>query len=104
MHPYLTERIFARSPHLSPLAVLGGMHHERTDGSGYPRGLESAAMPASPLVEIPSHASRGRPMLRGLIGLLLTAGICTAAFAWHSHGETIRLLDYAGKPILVVGK
>jgi hypothetical protein len=34
--------------------------------------------------------SRGRPMLRGLIGLLLTAGICTAAFAWHSHGETIR--------------
>jgi HD-GYP domain-containing protein (c-di-GMP phosphodiesterase class II) len=47
MHPYLTERIFARSPHLSPLAILGGMHHERTDGSGYPRGLESAAMPAA---------------------------------------------------------
>jgi hypothetical protein len=34
--------------------------------------------------------SRGRPMLRGLLGLLLTAGICTAAFAWHSRGETIR--------------
>ena len=34
--------------------------------------------------------SRGRPALRGLIGLLLTAGICTAAFAWQSHGETIR--------------
>ena len=34
--------------------------------------------------------SRGRPALRGLMGLLLTAGICTAAFAWQSHGETIR--------------
>ena len=34
--------------------------------------------------------SRGRPALRGLIGLLLTAGICTAAFAWHSYGETVR--------------
>jgi hypothetical protein len=34
--------------------------------------------------------SRGHPALRGLIGLLLTAGICTAAFAWQSHGETIR--------------
>ncbi len=45
MHPYLTERIFARSPNLSPLAVLGAMHHERTDGSGYPRGLEGASMP-----------------------------------------------------------
>jgi hypothetical protein len=34
--------------------------------------------------------SQGRPALRGLMGLLLTAGICTAAFAWQSHGETIR--------------
>jgi len=38
----------------------------------------------------PRQPSRGRPALRGLIGLLLTAGICTAAFAWQSHGETIR--------------
>ncbi|MDE5452625.1 hypothetical protein GWE18_07005 [Bradyrhizobium sp. CSA112] len=34
--------------------------------------------------------SRGRPALRGFIGLLLTAGICTAAFAWQSYGETVR--------------
>jgi septal ring factor EnvC (AmiA/AmiB activator) len=34
--------------------------------------------------------SRGRPALRGLIGLLLTAGVCTAAFAWQSYGETVR--------------
>jgi len=35
----------------------------------------------------PSH---GRPVLRGLVGLLLTAGICTAAFVWHSYGEAVR--------------
>ena len=34
--------------------------------------------------------SRGRPALRGFIALLLTAGICTAAFAWQSYGETVR--------------
>ncbi len=34
--------------------------------------------------------SRGRPALRGLMGLLLTVGICTAAFAWQSYGETVR--------------
>jgi uncharacterized membrane protein YccC len=36
------------------------------------------------------RSSRGRPALRGFIGLLLTAGICTAAFAWHSYGDTAR--------------
>ena len=41
-------------------------------------------------VKQPHRPSRGRPALRGLIGLLLTAGICTAAFAWQSHGETVR--------------
>jgi hypothetical protein len=34
--------------------------------------------------------SRGRPALRGFIGLLLTAGICFAAFASQSYGETAR--------------
>jgi hypothetical protein len=34
--------------------------------------------------------SRGRLALRGFVGLLLTAGICIAAFAWQSYGETAR--------------
>lgn len=38
----------------------------------------------------PRLPSRGRPVLRGFIALLLTAGVCTAAFAWHSYGETAR--------------
>jgi HD-GYP domain-containing protein (c-di-GMP phosphodiesterase class II) len=39
MHVYLTERMLAASPALAPLAGIAGQHHERLDGSGYPRGL-----------------------------------------------------------------
>jgi hypothetical protein len=44
--------------------------------------------------------SRGRPVLRGLMGLLLTVGICTAAFAWQSYGETVRPMIYRWVPQL----
>jgi hypothetical protein len=36
--------------------------------------------------------SRGRPALRGFVGLLLTTGICIAAFASQSSGETAKLM------------
>jgi len=39
MHPYLTERMLAFSGVLAPLAAIAVQHHERLDGSGYPRGL-----------------------------------------------------------------
>jgi HD-GYP domain-containing protein (c-di-GMP phosphodiesterase class II)/DNA-binding CsgD family transcriptional regulator len=39
MHVYLTERMLATSPALAPLGAVAGQHHERLDGSGYPRGL-----------------------------------------------------------------
>jgi HD-GYP domain-containing protein (c-di-GMP phosphodiesterase class II) len=45
LHPYQTERILARSPALTPLARLAGMHHERQDGSGYHRQSAGAAIP-----------------------------------------------------------
>lgn len=48
LHPYHTERILARSAALAPIGRLAGTHHERQDGSGYPRqtagpGLSTAA-------------------------------------------------------------
>jgi HD-GYP domain-containing protein (c-di-GMP phosphodiesterase class II) len=43
MHPYLTHRIFSASP-LASLAELAAAHHERLDGSGYPRGLGAGAL------------------------------------------------------------
>ncbi len=37
LHPYQSERILSRSAELAPIAVLAALHHERLDGSGYPR-------------------------------------------------------------------
>ena len=45
LHPYLTERMLASSPALAPLGALAVLHHERMDGSGYPRRLNGAAIP-----------------------------------------------------------
>jgi HD-GYP domain-containing protein (c-di-GMP phosphodiesterase class II) len=44
LHPYLTERALASSPGLAPLGELAIQHHERLDGSGYPRGLKGEAL------------------------------------------------------------
>lgn len=45
LHAYQTERVLARSPHLTALAQVAGMHHERLDGTGYHRGATAAAIP-----------------------------------------------------------
>jgi HD-GYP domain-containing protein (c-di-GMP phosphodiesterase class II) len=47
LHPYLTERILSASSLLAPLGVLAAQHHERLDGSGYPRGLTASALSPS---------------------------------------------------------
>jgi len=47
LHAYHTERILSRSPALAPLAAVAGMHHERQDGSGYHRQIQSRAIPLS---------------------------------------------------------
>jgi HD-GYP domain-containing protein (c-di-GMP phosphodiesterase class II) len=44
LHPYLTERMLMSSPVLGPLALVAAQHHERLDGSGYPRGLRGDAI------------------------------------------------------------
>jgi HD-GYP domain-containing protein (c-di-GMP phosphodiesterase class II) len=44
-HPYLTERILSRQPSLAEIGAIAALHHERLDGSGYPRGLKGDALP-----------------------------------------------------------
>ncbi len=44
LHPYLTERMLSFAPALAPLGALAALHHERMDGSGYPRGLSGDAI------------------------------------------------------------
>lgn len=42
LHVYLGERMLASSAALAPLARIAVQHHERLDGSGYPRQLTGA--------------------------------------------------------------
>ena len=44
LHPYLSDRMLASSPGLAALGVTAAQHHERLDGSGYPRGLRGDAL------------------------------------------------------------
>jgi HD-GYP domain-containing protein (c-di-GMP phosphodiesterase class II) len=44
-HPYLTERILSRPPRLAEIGAIAALHHERLDGSGYPRGVRGDALP-----------------------------------------------------------
>jgi HD-GYP domain-containing protein (c-di-GMP phosphodiesterase class II) len=44
LHPYLTQRILNRVDALRGIAQLGGAHHERLDGSGYPQGASGAEL------------------------------------------------------------
>jgi len=47
MHVYLGERMLSSSAALAPLAAIAVQHHERLDGSGYPRGLAGGAVSPS---------------------------------------------------------
>lgn len=41
LHAEFSERILSRISAFSELAVVAGAHHERLDGTGYPRGLKA---------------------------------------------------------------
>ena len=45
LHAYYTARILSASPTLAELAPLAAAHHERLDGSGYPRGSRASELP-----------------------------------------------------------
>jgi HD-GYP domain-containing protein (c-di-GMP phosphodiesterase class II) len=44
LHPYFTERMLSFVPALAPLGAIAAQHHERLDGSGYPRGVPADAL------------------------------------------------------------
>jgi putative nucleotidyltransferase with HDIG domain len=44
-HPDLANAMLARIPRLQPAAAIPYCHHERWDGSGYPRGLKGEEIP-----------------------------------------------------------
>lgn len=44
-HPRLTEEILSKVPAFCELSSVAGAHHERLDGRGYFRGIESSSLP-----------------------------------------------------------
>jgi HD-GYP domain-containing protein (c-di-GMP phosphodiesterase class II) len=44
LHPYLTDRMLVRVPALRASREVAARHHERLDGSGYPRGLTAVSL------------------------------------------------------------
>jgi HD-GYP domain-containing protein (c-di-GMP phosphodiesterase class II) len=47
LHPYLTDRMLARIASLGNCREIAARHHERLDGSGYPRGLTAVSLSPS---------------------------------------------------------
>jgi HD-GYP domain-containing protein (c-di-GMP phosphodiesterase class II) len=50
LHPMLTEQMLRRSPALAELNSLAAAHHEKSDGSGYHKGLYEDAIDPGALV------------------------------------------------------
>jgi HD-GYP domain-containing protein (c-di-GMP phosphodiesterase class II) len=44
LHPWLTAKMLSRLTGLGPAREIAARHHERLDGSGYPRGLNAASL------------------------------------------------------------
>ena len=58
LHPYFTERVLARPQPLRELGRLGALHHERLDGSGYPRGAPARELPPTARILAAADAYR----------------------------------------------
>ena len=50
MHSYWGERILSRSTSLADAAAIASLAHERSDGSGYHRGLPNPSLPVAGLI------------------------------------------------------
>jgi HD-GYP domain-containing protein (c-di-GMP phosphodiesterase class II) len=64
LHPHVSERMLAFSPVLAPLGALAVQHHERLDGSGYPRGLSGGAISIAGRVLAAADAYRAMTQMR----------------------------------------
>jgi HD-GYP domain-containing protein (c-di-GMP phosphodiesterase class II) len=61
LHPYYTERVLVRAGGLAGVAQVAAAHHERSDGSGYPKGLGGGGL--QPLAAILAAADTYRGLV-----------------------------------------
>jgi HD-GYP domain-containing protein (c-di-GMP phosphodiesterase class II) len=104
LHPYLTERMLAFSPALAPLGAIAGQHHERLDGSGYPRGLTGPAIsPAGRILGAADsyHAMReARPYRPARTADEAAAELRREVASGRHDGEAVEtVLRAAGHPV-----
>ncbi|HEX3976660.1 MAG TPA: HD domain-containing phosphohydrolase [Solirubrobacteraceae bacterium] len=105
LHPYLTERMLASSAGLAPLGAIAVQHHERLDGSGYPRGLTGSAMtlPGKVLATADAYQAmtQARPHRPALLAQQaaaeLRAGVSQARFEADSVEAVLRAAGHAAK-------
>jgi HD-GYP domain-containing protein (c-di-GMP phosphodiesterase class II)/DNA-binding CsgD family transcriptional regulator len=103
LHPYLTDRMLARVPALARSREIAARHHERLDGSGYPRGLTAASLgPSDRLLAAADvyHAlTEPRPHRPALDPAGAADQLRTQARAGLLDGEAINaVLRAAGRP------
>ncbi len=105
LHPYLTERMLASSGALAPLGAIAVQHHERLDGSGYPRGLSGDALTPSGRVLAAADAYRAmtepRPHRAALTpaeaATELRSGVRQALFDGDAADAVLRAAGHASK-------
>ena len=105
LHPYLTERMLASSAALAPLGAIAVQHHERLDGSGYPRGLSGDALTPAGRVLAAADAYRAmtepRPHRAALTpaeaAAELRAGVRAAHFDGDAADAVLHAAGHAGK-------
>jgi HD-GYP domain-containing protein (c-di-GMP phosphodiesterase class II) len=103
LHPYLTGRMLASSPALAELGAIAVQHHERLDGSGYPRGLTGEALTPSGRVLAAADAYRAmtearphRPALSAEAAAVeLRAGVRASLFDADAADAVLRAAGHA---------
>ena len=93
LHAYHSERILAASEHLTRLAPLVGVHHERCDGSGYHRGCSSTelSMPARILAaaDVYQAMSQRRPHRAALSAADIEVALLAEVRAGHLDADAV---------------
>jgi HD-GYP domain-containing protein (c-di-GMP phosphodiesterase class II) len=107
LHPYYTERVFSRSPALSPLGAMAALHHERLDGSGYHRRLSGSQLPPAARILAAADAyhamTEPRPHRPAYTPEAAAAEVCREVQAGRLDREAVNaILSAAGHRVRTV--
>jgi HD-GYP domain-containing protein (c-di-GMP phosphodiesterase class II) len=100
-HPYLLERMLAHTPLLTQIVASASAHHERLDGSGYPRGLrrESISLAGRILAvaDVAQALSQPRPYRVALDEVQAADVLRAEARAGRLDGDAVHAVLHAGE-------